>query len=90
MRLKINILCGIISIDMANISSVIITFNEEKFIESCLKSLVGVVDEIVVIDSYSTDATKEICLRYMLRFIENKFEGFYRSKEFQEPPSKII
>ena len=35
------------------ISAVIITFNEERNIERCLESLVGVADEIVVVDSYS-------------------------------------
>ena len=43
------------------ISAVIITFNEEKNIERCLVSLADIVDEIVVVDSFSTDKTKEIC-----------------------------
>jgi glycosyltransferase involved in cell wall biosynthesis len=67
---------------MAKISGVIITFNEENFIEKCLQSLTNVVDEIVVIDSYSTDKTKEICLRYNVRFIENPFTGFTNQKNF--------
>ncbi|MFX7824990.1 glycosyltransferase, partial [Acinetobacter baumannii] len=40
------------------LSAVIISFNEEKNIERCLKSLQAVADEIVVVDSLSTDATK--------------------------------
>ena len=67
---------------MAKISGVIITFNEEKFIENCIKSIIDVVDEIVVIDSFSTDKTKEICLKYGVRFIENPFEGFTTQKNF--------
>lgn len=67
---------------MTKISGVIITFNEEKFIENCLKSITGVVDEIVVVDSFSTDRTKEICLQYGVRFIENKFIGFTDQKNF--------
>ena len=44
-----------------NISAVIIAFNEEKNIERCILSLKNVVDEIVVVDSFSKDKTKEIC-----------------------------
>ena len=39
---------------MIKISGVIITYNEEEHLEKCLASLVGIVDEIVVVDSYST------------------------------------
>ncbi|MGE4347177.1 MAG: glycosyltransferase family 2 protein [Flavobacteriaceae bacterium] len=67
---------------MTKISGVIITFNEEKFIENCIKSIIDVVDEIVVIDSFSIDKTKEICLKYGVRFIENSFEGFTTQKNF--------
>ncbi len=45
---------------MENISGVIITFNEEKNIEGCIKSLKPVCDEIIVVDSLSTDHTVEI------------------------------
>lgn len=62
------------------ISGVIITFNEENNIERCLKSLEGVVDEIVVVDSYSRDRTKEICLKFGVRFYENPFEGHIEQK----------
>ncbi len=40
---------------MTKISAVIITFNEEKNIGRCLESLNGIVDEIVIVDSFSTD-----------------------------------
>ena len=42
---------------MIQLSAVIITYNEEKNIGRCLQSLQGVVDEIVVVDSMSTDTT---------------------------------
>ena len=45
---------------MPNISVVIITFNEEKNIEQCIRSVSKVADEIIVVDSYSTDKTEEI------------------------------
>ena len=67
---------------MLKLSGVIITFNEERNIEKCLQSLVGVVDEIVVVDSYSTDLTKSICLRYNVHFIEQEFLGYVEQKNF--------
>jgi glycosyltransferase involved in cell wall biosynthesis len=42
------------------ISACLITKNEEQLLENCLNSLVGVVDEIIVLDTGSTDRTKEI------------------------------
>ncbi|MDO4729249.1 MAG: glycosyltransferase family 2 protein [Bacteroidota bacterium] len=64
------------------ISGVIITFNEERFIRQCIESIKDVVDEIVVVDSFSTDNTKVIAQEYNVRFIENKFEGFIAQKNF--------
>jgi len=64
------------------LSAVIITFNEERNIERCLSSLDGWVDEIVVVDSFSTDRTKEICEQFNVRFIENAFEGHIEQKNF--------
>lgn len=73
---------------MVKISGVVITYNEEKDIENCIQSMQGVVDEIVIVDSYSTDKTKEICLKYGTRFIENKFEGFTTQKNFANDQAK--
>jgi glycosyltransferase involved in cell wall biosynthesis len=64
------------------LSAAIITFNEERNIERCISSLIGVVDEIVVVDSYSTDATESICKKMDVRFIQNKFEGHIQQKNF--------
>jgi len=44
---------------MISISAVIITFNEERNIARCIESIKEVVDDIVVVDSYSKDKTKE-------------------------------
>ena len=52
------------------ISAVVITFNEEAYIDECLASLKGVVDEIVVIDSFSEDATPSICEKHGVRLIQ--------------------
>ncbi|MCH4551027.1 glycosyltransferase family 2 protein [Aestuariibaculum lutulentum] len=67
---------------MIKLSGVIITFNEERNIEKCLQSLVNVVDEIVVVDSFSTDNTKAICLKYNVKFVEQKFLGYIEQKNF--------
>ncbi|OEK05362.1 glycosyltransferase family 2 protein [Roseivirga misakiensis] len=64
------------------ISGVIITFNEERNIERCLTSLKEVCDEIVVVDSFSTDGTKAICQAHQVRFVENTFEGHIEQKNF--------
>ena len=67
---------------MIKLSGVIITYNEEEHLEKCLKSLVDVVDEIVVVDSFSTDKTPEICKAYHVVFIQNKFEGYIEQKNY--------
>ena len=45
---------------MPAVSAAIISFNEEARIVECLESLRGVVDEIVLVDSNSTDRTREL------------------------------
>jgi len=67
---------------MTPVSAVIITFNEEKNIGRCLDSLDGVVDDVVVVDSYSTDATEEICKAKGVRFVQHPFEGYIEQKNF--------
>lgn len=65
------------------ISATIITFNEEQHIKKCLDSLCEVVDEIVVVDSFSTDRTEVICKSYeKVRFIKHAFEGYIEQKHF--------
>jgi glycosyltransferase involved in cell wall biosynthesis len=67
---------------MPKLSVVIITFNEERNIGRCLESVKDVADEIVVVDSVSTDKTKSICLGYGVKFIEHLFEGHIKQKNF--------
>ncbi len=62
------------------LSVVIITYNEEKNIERCLNSVKEVADEIIVLDSFSTDKTEEICLKQGVKFFQHKFEGFSYQK----------
>ncbi|MDA3865139.1 MAG: glycosyltransferase family 2 protein [Salinivirgaceae bacterium] len=65
---------------MTPISVVVITFNEEKNIERCLKSVQDVADDIVVLDSFSKDKTEEICKRYNARFLQHAFDGHIEQK----------
>lgn len=65
------------------ISATIITFNEEQQIKKCLDSLGEVADEIVVVDSFSSDETETICRSYeKVRFIKNDFQGYIEQKNF--------
>ena len=60
---------------MPQLSVVIITFNEEKNIGRCLESIQGIADDVVIVDSFSTDATESICKKYNVNFISKKWEG---------------
>lgn len=64
------------------ISVTIIAYNEERNIERCIHSVKELADEIVVVDSYSSDTTKDICLKLGVRFIEHPFEGHVQQKNF--------
>ncbi len=62
------------------LSVVIITFNEQRNIERCLKSVQSVADEIIVLDSFSTDNTEAICKQYRVTFIQHAFDGHIQQK----------
>jgi glycosyltransferase involved in cell wall biosynthesis len=63
------------------ISTTIITFNEESHIKAACESVVWA-DEIVVVDSESTDATREIAAACGARVITNPWPGFGAQKQF--------
>ncbi len=65
---------------MAKISACIISYNEEKKIEDCLKSLVDIVDEIIVVDSNSTDETVNIARKYTSHIFQQDFLGHIEQK----------
>lgn len=69
---------------MNRITAVIITFNEERNIGRCLESVMPIADEVVVVDSFSEDATEEICNRYGVRFIRHAWEGYSGSKNYAD------
>jgi len=67
---------------MTKLSVVIITFNEERNIARCLESIRDIADDIIVVDSYSTDGTEKICQNYGVRFIQHPFEGHIEQKNW--------
>ncbi len=65
----------------ATISAIIVCFNEEDNIDDCLQSVTWC-DEIVVVDSFSTDRTVEICRRYTDRVFQRAWAGYRDQKAF--------
>lgn len=67
---------------MVQLSVVIITYNEEKNIGRCVDSVIDIADDVVVVDSFSTDRTEEIVKAKGARFIQHKFEGHIEQKNW--------
>lgn len=65
----------------APLSACIITLNEADRIEACLRSLAWC-DEIVVVDSHSTDATRSTAAVHGARVVERDWPGHAAQKEF--------
>lgn len=63
------------------VSAYVITFNEEDNIRDCLESITWA-DEIVVVDSFSTDKTVQICRAYTDRVFQREWPGFLDQKNF--------
>ena len=62
--------------DRQTISAVIMTKNAEGLVEGTLESVASWVDEIVVIDGFSSDKTVEICRRYTDKVFQNRWDGY--------------
>ena len=67
---------------MRKISAVVITLNEESRIGRCIDSLNRVADEIIVVDSFSSDRTVIICEEKKVRTFQRKFTGYIDQKNF--------
>jgi glycosyltransferase involved in cell wall biosynthesis len=67
---------------MDNISAVIITFNAAETISRCLDALNMVADEVIVVDSFSTDNTVELCRQKNATVFSNQWPGFGPQKNF--------
>jgi glycosyltransferase involved in cell wall biosynthesis len=73
---------------MPALSVVIITFNEERNIGRCLESVKDIADDIVVVDSFSTDRTEEICRQYPVNFVQKKWPGYSEQKNYANSLAK--
>jgi glycosyltransferase involved in cell wall biosynthesis len=73
---------------MPKLSVVIITHNEERNIRRCLESVKVIADDIVVVDSLSTDKTEEICRHYNVNFITQPWKGYSDTKNFANTQAK--
>lgn len=62
------------------ISACLITYNEKDNLDRCLSSLRPVVDEIIVVDSGSTDGSQEICKRYGAHVTVQPWQGYVAQK----------
>ncbi|MDE6248551.1 MAG: glycosyltransferase family 2 protein [Paramuribaculum sp.] len=67
---------------MGKITATILTFNEEKRIRACLDSLRDIADEIIVVDSFSTDRTLDICRSYGCRVTQRRLAGYGAQRQY--------
>ncbi|WP_298790816.1 glycosyltransferase family 2 protein [uncultured Allomuricauda sp.] len=73
---------AVLSTPKQKISALIITYNEIGYIEKCIESI-SFADEILVVDSYSTDGTFEYLKEHpKVNVIQNPFENFTAQKNF--------
>ncbi len=64
-----------------SLSVIIITKNEEDRIETCLESVKDIADEIIIVDSGSTDKTLQIAKRYTDKIIQTDWPGYGIQKQ---------
>lgn len=71
----------------SKVTAIVTTFNEEKNIENCLKS-VQWVDEILIIDSFSTDNTVQICKEFGAKVLQREYNYASEQKNWAIPKAK--
>jgi len=64
---------------MQTLTVIIPTFNEEKYIQECLHS-VSFADQIIIVDSFSTDETLSIARKFNCEILQRKFDNFSNQK----------
>ena len=67
---------------MPPVTAILISYNEELDLPRALASLAGIADEIILVDSGSTDRTCEIARQYAARVYARKMDGFAAQKNF--------
>jgi glycosyltransferase involved in cell wall biosynthesis len=66
------------------VSVIILTYNEEKSIEACIKSVYEYYDEIFIVDSFSTDRTLDISSKYTHKIYKHKFENYSAQRNWAQ------
>lgn len=74
---------------MNKLSVVIITFNESRNIKRALLSVQEIADEVIVVDSFSTDNTEKICKEFNLKFYQQKWLGYAEQKNYANSLAKF-
>ena len=69
------------------ISVIILTFNVEKNLPDCLSALDGLAEQVVVVDSGSTDRTLEIARSWGAEIVEHPFQYYSQHKVYPHPPT---
>lgn len=72
------------------ISVIILTHNEEKNIEECLKSVYSWTEEIFILDSFSSDKTLEIAKKYTDKIYQHTFESYGHQRNWAQKNLPII
>lgn len=67
---------------MGKITVTILTYNEERRIKACLDSLREIADEVIVVDSFSTDRTLDICHDYGCRISQRQLAGYGAQRQY--------
>lgn len=62
--------------NLPTIAAVVLTRNEQDDLPACLESLAGLLSQIIVVDSYSTDRTVEIAQRYGCQVLSHPFHNY--------------
>jgi len=73
---------------MNSVAVIILTFNEEIHIERALRSIAPIARELVIVDSYSTDRTLEICRAAGARVVQHPFVN--QAKQFQWALDNVV
>ena len=73
--------CSSATMTSPRISVIVVTYNEEKQIERCLRSVTDWADEIIVLDSYSRDRTLELAQKYTEKVFQFEYPGYSKQVE---------
>jgi glycosyltransferase involved in cell wall biosynthesis len=74
--------------ELPGLTGIVPALNEEQNLEECLESFKEICDEIIVIDSFSSDATVEIAKRYTDRVYQRKWADYRTFLNFAMPRAR--